>query len=196
MDGPQADETRRKPEASGRRMSDLSPMQNLPSRKKQRPTEIRLLVCVIDDEQDTSPAANYWNANYFYQDTQLRCRLGCNEVMQRRRAEEKNTMNYVYAGCAWGFGLTLGCSLQVGGVNACDFRADDQRCQERTGTQASPAFEPTCQASEGAFLNQACPREGIVGGCKISNDVVDWYYAPRTEEQVRSECRSNEFVRP
>lgn len=92
--------------------------------------------------------------------------------------------------------LALGGCLG-GDAIACDFRADAERCQERTGTQAANplAFEATCETAGGSYLDGACPDDGIVGGCKVSRDVVDWYYAPRTTDEVRAEC-PDDFVAP
>ncbi len=73
---------------------------------------------------------------------------------------------------------------------ACDFRASQNRCQERSGIQAAnpPAYEATCEASRGIYIDDACPREDIVAGCDIGSDVIDWYYAPATVANATSEC--------
>lgn len=86
-----------------------------------------------------------------------------------------------------------------GGTIACDFRDDDgDRCQERSGIQAAnpPAFQATCEASTGSYIDGPCPREGIVAGCDTgSGEVIDWYYAPTTEAEVMATCEGT-FVLP
>ncbi len=82
---------------------------------------------------------------------------------------------------------------------ACDFRAESDRCQDRSGTQAaSPlAFEATCEAAAGDYLDGPCPRSGIVGGCDIDDgDVIDWYYAPKTLADVEFACEGDGEVVP
>lgn len=90
-----------------------------------------------------------------------------------------------------------GCAEAVG----CDFRDVDgglnngpeDRCQERTGVQAI-GFDAACEGLGGAAIEGGCPREGIVFGCEIGPDVVDWHYTPTTIDEAQSECGSDEIV--
>ena len=77
-------------------------------------------------------------------------------------------------------------------VIACDFRERQSRCQERHGTQAAnpPAFEALCGTSNGDYIDGPCPTAGVVAGCEMG-DVIDWYYAPRTREDVVSSCEGD-----
>lgn len=93
----------------------------------------------------------------------------------------------------------------IGGKTSCDFRdgsvnGPEPRCQERSGIQASTAFSTTCSALQGEAIDGACPQDGLVLGCDISGDgtVVDWYYAPKTEDEVKADCESDngEIVQP
>lgn len=72
---------------------------------------------------------------------------------------------------------------------ACDFRATRNRCQERSGLQATnaPAFQGTCEVASGLYLDGPCPRDAIVAGCDMG-DVTDWYYAPATIADATSAC--------
>jgi hypothetical protein len=98
--------------------------------------------------------------------------------------------------------MVLASAMALGGclggnTIACDFRAAHERCQDRSGVQAANplAFQGTCEAAGGAYLDEACPRDGIVGGCDMGDgDVIDWYYAPRTEADVASECEGEGTV--
>jgi hypothetical protein len=85
------------------------------------------------------------------------------------------------------------------GPIGCDFRKDsvngpEPRCQERSGIQASTAFGPTCATIQGETLDDGCPRSGAVAGCDISGDgtVVDWYYAPKTKDDVTKDCADDD----
>ena len=81
----------------------------------------------------------------------------------------------------------------------CDFRAPPKssaRCQERLGSAGAFAFKQTCGAAGGTAGDGACPREEIVAGCDIGTQgdgshVVDWYYAPKTMQDVMSACMSD-----
>ena len=91
-------------------------------------------------------------------------------------------------------------SSSCGGPNGigCDFRegslnGPEDRCQERRGVQA-PAFGPSCAAAGGETLDDGCPREGIVGGCDLGQDVFDWYYAPTALDDIT--CDSGEVLDP
>jgi hypothetical protein len=86
--------------------------------------------------------------------------------------------------------LVVAGTVSCGGPNGvgCDFRegslnGPEDRCQERRGLQ-STAFGPACEASGGVVIEDGCPREGIIGGCDLGQDVFDWYYAPTTVEDI------------
>ena len=89
-------------------------------------------------------------------------------------------------------------------IYGCNF-TDMSRCQERTSKlpTSEAAFKTFCETGQGAYLTDGCPRDGIVGGCDITatgsgEDVVDWYYAPLTEAEVRMTCEteSGTFTAP
>jgi hypothetical protein len=91
-------------------------------------------------------------------------------------------------------------TVSCGGPNGigCDFRegslnGPEDRCQERRGFQ-SMGFEQACQASGGEPLADGCPREGIVGGCDLGQDVFDWYYEATAVEDIN--CDSGEVLDP
>ena len=91
--------------------------------------------------------------------------------------------------------LPLGC---ISGSTGCDFRTDsvngpEPRCQERNGLQGGSTFKATCSALKGTAHDDGCPKEGIVSGCDISGDgtVIDWYYAPKTVEEVAKICEDD-----
>lgn len=84
----------------------------------------------------------------------------------------------------------LGC---VGGTTSCDFRdgsvnGPEPRCQERSGLQGGATFKATCEGLGAEGIDGSCPADGIVLGCEIGPDVVDWYYAPRTEDEIKADC--------
>jgi hypothetical protein len=93
--------------------------------------------------------------------------------------------------------FTSACTEAVG----CDFRnvegglnnGPEDRCQERTGVQAI-GFDAACEGLGGEAIAGGCDREGIVFGCAIGPDVVDWHYAPTTIDEAASECGSDEVV--
>jgi hypothetical protein len=80
------------------------------------------------------------------------------------------------------------------GGASCDLReADDPpRCQERTGLQGTPLFSEFCDPVGGTGVNGGCPdADQIVGGCRqtsVGGEIIDWYYAPVTEDEVRATC--------
>lgn len=93
----------------------------------------------------------------------------------------------------------------IGSTTSCDFRehsvnGPEPRCQERSGIQGGAAFKASCEALQGEAIDGSCPQDGIVLGCDISGDgtVVDWYYAPKTEDDVKADCESDhgEIVNP
>lgn len=85
------------------------------------------------------------------------------------------------AGC--GFGSTTSCDFREGSVNG-----PEPRCQERGGVQGGETFKAACEGLQGEALDGECPADGIVLGCDIGNDVTDWYYAPKTVEEVTQDC--------
>lgn len=82
------------------------------------------------------------------------------------------------------------CGCLGGNTIACDFRATRNRCQDRSGIQAAnpPAFQATCEAATGDYIDGACPRAGIVAGCDMGDGVIDWYYPPATVADATSAC--------
>lgn len=74
----------------------------------------------------------------------------------------------------------------------CDFRNrgdnPEPRCQERSGIQASEVFGATCDSLGGESLDGGCPEAGLVAGCEIGDDVVDWYYEPFTTAEIQQRC--------
>lgn len=99
--------------------------------------------------------------------------------------------------CLFVIASLSGCSSAVG----CDFRdvkeglnnGPEPRCQERTGLQAA-TFGGACEALSATVLNGGCPHEGIVFGCNLGTDVVDWYYAPKTRADAEQECGNDPIV--
>jgi hypothetical protein len=69
-------------------------------------------------------------------------------------------------------------------------RETQSRCQERTGIDANavaaPAFRALCETGQGTYVEEACPRENVVAGCTVSGNVIDWFYAPLTIDEVRA----------
>jgi hypothetical protein len=100
--------------------------------------------------------------------------------------------------CALALALALS-ACKIGGTTSCDFRVGDDpedRCQERNGVQGGAAFAGTCDAVGGESAKGECPDpDQIVGGCKIgelSGEVIDWYYAPKTLEEVQAICEDDD----
>lgn len=87
----------------------------------------------------------------------------------------------------------LGCD--IGGTVSCDFRdgsvnGPEPRCQERSGIQASSSFKTFCDGLQGKSIDGPCPDSPVLG-CDISEvegKVIDWYYAPKTVEEVAKQC--------
>lgn len=83
-------------------------------------------------------------------------------------------------------------------IYGCDFRAastTEPRCQERTSSlpTSEAAYKATCQAAQGTFVADGCPRTEVAGGCDITaaasgEDVVDLYYAPMSAADVEAKC--------
>lgn len=82
-------------------------------------------------------------------------------------------------------------------------------CQEIVDTIADGEFQDDCEDKHLAWSDDSkCPREGIIGGCKIhkenddGSEIWDWYYdvrgleaeggvfedPPRTKEDVKKLC--------
>jgi len=89
----------------------------------------------------------------------------------------------------------------LSGTVSCDFRAGslngpEPRCQEWQNSLVATTFESTCNIAKGKYAAGQCPRDGIVAGCQQKTDnadnsiTIDWYYAPKTEANVQSECKS------
>lgn len=89
------------------------------------------------------------------------------------------------------FGLASGCDLR----NA-TLASPEPRCQERSGL-SSAAFGAFCDGLGGEKVKGGCDTEGIVAGCDIGAQgdgtrVIDWYYAPTTEDEVADNCADDE----
>ncbi len=104
---------------------------------------------------------------------------------------------------------TSACFLGDGEAGSCDFRKaanSEPRCQDWTSTlpSAKDSYKLACDSSGGLFSEDSCPRADSVGGCKqVTNnadgsDVIDFYYAPRTTDDVKMTCtdQKEEFVEP
>lgn len=101
----------------------------------------------------------------------------------------------------------VGCG-GVLGSSSCDFRdgganGPEPRCQERVQTLAAAAFKGACAVAQGVSADGACPRTGAVGGCEIGTQgdgskVNDWYYAPKTRDEVQMQCTKDnaKFLEP
>lgn len=99
--------------------------------------------------------------------------------------------------CAVAFSA-VGCGLAIGPSSACDFRngsvnGPEPRCQERLNTVSAEAFKAACKAAGGVDSSGECPKSGAVGGCFLGNQgdgskVNDWYYMPKTVDEVKKEC--------
>jgi hypothetical protein len=98
-----------------------------------------------------------------------------------------------------------GCGLGTQ-TGSCDFREGslngaEPRCQERVDTIEAETFKAACDASGGEPADGECSREGVVAGCMIGkqgdgSEVIDWYYAPKTVEEVESDCDDGELRQP
>lgn len=83
--------------------------------------------------------------------------------------------------------LTSACGSAVG----CDFRPDEDRCQERSNFQQF-GFGQFCEGLGDESVEGGCPDDGKVLGCDMGGDVVDWYYAPMTREEAEAECADDD----
>lgn len=102
--------------------------------------------------------------------------------------------------------LAFGCGLG-GGTTGCDFRegslnGPEPRCQDWIGGVVGVSYEQTCKTAGGKVCSGGCPHDGIVAGCeqKTSNAdgsrMIDWYYSPKTEAQVKADCTSPDTFQP
>ena len=121
----------------------------------------------------------------------------------------KSTWQTVVRGQSLGMAMGMAVTALLAGASGCqdavgcDFReiegglnnGAEDRCQERTGFQAA-GFDVVCDGLGGAAVDGGCDREGIVFGCVIGEDVIDWYYEPHTIDDATLECGSDEVVDP
>ena len=84
-----------------------------------------------------------------------------------------------------------------GGNYACDFRTKQPQCTDwRDLLGPAVTQEGICKTlaatGEGTWKpNERCPATGSVGGCQVASPVskqTNWFYAPRTEADVKAEC--------
>jgi hypothetical protein len=78
---------------------------------------------------------------------------------------------------------------------SCDLREESSTCMD---LKAKGTVESTCASLRGKFSKSLCPREGIVGGCKRSEDLTTWYYsgAATSLSDVKSKCTTGTAVNP
>lgn len=101
-----------------------------------------------------------------------------------------------------------GCGALLGGDYACDLRPGDAQCTDWRGlvgpavTQEGVCNTLIASKMSGSWKpNEKCPAAGSVGGCQTDSGVgkqTNWFYAPRTEADVRAECADDgtTFVSP
>jgi hypothetical protein len=101
-----------------------------------------------------------------------------------------------------------GCGGLGGSNYACDLRPTDSQCTDwRSLVGPAITQEGVCKTlnslgSGGSWKpNEKCPAAGSVGGCQVNSGIglqTNWFYAPRTEMDVRAECTSDgtTFVSP
>ncbi|MFO0595249.1 MAG: hypothetical protein U0228_08090 [Myxococcaceae bacterium] len=105
--------------------------------------------------------------------------------------------------------LSLSSACGLGGGNySCDFRPKSPQCTDWRDligpavTQQALCKTLNASAGEGAWTaNMKCPATDSVGGCQTNTGAgkqTNWFYAPRTEADVKSECASDgtTFVTP
>jgi hypothetical protein len=104
--------------------------------------------------------------------------------------------------------LLSGCGALLGGDYACDLRTADPQCTDWRGlvgpavTQEAVCATLNTAGGKGTWKpNEKCPAEGSVGGCQTNSGVgkqTNWFYAPKTEAEVRTECMDDgtTFVTP
>lgn len=110
--------------------------------------------------------------------------------------------------CCLVFLLLSGCGSVFASDYSCDLRPADPQCTDWRGLVGPAATqEAICATLQSAGkggswkANQKCPAEGSVGGCQTDSGVgkqTNWFYAPRTEAEVRAECMADKttFVTP
>lgn len=78
---------------------------------------------------------------------------------------------------------------------SCDLRSESNTCMD---LKARGTVEQTCANLKGTFSKTPCPRDGIIGGCKRSEDLTTWYYsgAATSTDDVKSKCSSGTAVDP
>ena len=103
--------------------------------------------------------------------------------------------------------LVSSCGI-AGGNYACDLRPGDPQCTDwRDIIGPSVTQEGVCRTlisakGSGEWKpNTRCPATGSVGGCQTNSGVgfqTNWFYAPKTEQEVRTECMNDNttFVPP
>ena len=103
-------------------------------------------------------------------------------------------MAWALAGC--GVIGSAYCDFRDGSVNG-----PEPRCQERTDTLSAGVFKEACKSLKGKPGDGKCPKSGQVGGCSLGkqgdgSSVNDWYYTPKTVDEVRTACGSQTFLSP
>ena len=100
------------------------------------------------------------------------------------------------------------CGGLTGGDFACDLRPADPQCTDwRSLLGPAVTQQALCKTLNSAggggtwTAQQRCPSQGSVGGCQTNTGAglqTNWFYAPRTEAEVRAECTSDgtTFVSP
>ena len=88
----------------------------------------------------------------------------------------------------------LACKKE-GDPASCDLREESSTCMD---LKARGTVESTCASLKGKFSKTLCPREGIVGGCKRSEDLITWYYsgAASSLDDVKTKCSGGTAVNP
>lgn len=102
----------------------------------------------------------------------------------------------------------------AGGDSSCDRRGGESErpepfCQEILETVAGSQFREDCATKlKGLPREDKCPRENVIGGCKVSvtnddgSEIIDWFYNVdsdpdskvklenriHTQEEVRAKC--------
>ena len=102
-----------------------------------------------------------------------------------------------------------GCGSFLGGDQACDMRPSSPQCTDwrnligPTVTQEALCKTLGTTSAGGTWkANERCPSEGSVGGCQTKSAPnilqTNWFYAPKTADEVRTECMNDgtTFVTP
>lgn len=92
-------------------------------------------------------------------------------------------------------GALLACKGGGGDPASCDLREESSTCMD---LKARGTVESTCGSLHGKFAKVPCPREGIVGGCKRSEDLTTWYYSGAATDaaDVKTKCSGGTAVDP